>query len=95
MAVTCTQHKLMGGRELQDAVSALDTLKPADINYVKKLGNPPFVIKLVLEAVCVLLGEKPARVKDESGKMAEDYWKTSVVLLNNDKVRVWDEPRWG
>jgi dynein heavy chain len=85
----------MGGRELQDAVSALDTLKPADINYVKKLGNPPFVIKLVLEAVCVLLGEKPARVKDESGKMAEDYWKTSVVLLNNDKVRVWDEPRWG
>jgi len=49
-------------------VAALDTLKPADINYVKKLGNPPFVIKLVLEAVCVLLGEKPARVKDESGK---------------------------
>jgi dynein heavy chain len=71
---------------LQDALSALDTLKPADINYVKKLGNPPYIIKLVLEAVCVLLGEKPARVKDETGKMVEDYWKTSVLILANDKV---------
>ncbi|KAK3267509.1 hypothetical protein CYMTET_23939 [Cymbomonas tetramitiformis] len=70
---------------LNDAISALDTLKPADINYIKKLSNPPYIIKLVMEGVCVLLGEKGARVKDDTGKMVEDYWKTSVALLNNDK----------
>ncbi len=32
---------------LNDALSALDTIKEADINYIKKLGNPPAAIKLV------------------------------------------------
>jgi hypothetical protein len=30
-----------------DALAALDTIKEADINYIKKLGNPPGAIKLV------------------------------------------------
>ena len=68
---------------LNDALNALDTIKPADINYVKKLGNPPAAIKLVMEAICVILEVKAARVKDESGKMVEDYWKPSVALLND------------
>jgi len=67
---------------LNDAVSALSVLKPADINYVKGLKNPPATIKLVMEAVCVVLDVKPARVKDDSGKMVPDYWKPSMELLN-------------
>lgn len=108
---------------LNDALAALDTIKEADINYIKKLGNPPAAIKLVgidaaagcaskchvmlilsccaesalaavvlglgpgpaccvlnlscmishefqvLEAVCVTLDVKPAKIKDDSGKM--------------------------
>lgn len=67
---------------LNDALAALDTIKEADINYIKKLGNPPAAIKLVLEAVCVILDQKPAKIKDDTGKMVNDYWKPSVALLN-------------
>jgi hypothetical protein len=47
---------------LNDALSALDTIKEADIAYIKKLTNPPSAIKLVLEAVCVVLDAKPVKV---------------------------------
>jgi len=48
---------------LHEATTALDTLKPADISYVKGLKNPPGAIKLVMEAVCVILDVKPAKAK--------------------------------
>jgi dynein heavy chain len=47
---------------LNDALAALDTIKEADISYIKKLANPPGAIKLVMEAVCVVLDVKPAKV---------------------------------
>lgn len=47
---------------LNDALSALDTIKEADITYIKKLSNPPPAIKLVLKAVCVVLDIKPNKV---------------------------------
>ena len=47
---------------MNEALAALDTIKEADITYIKKLGNPPAAIKLVLEAVCVILDAKPAKV---------------------------------
>jgi dynein heavy chain len=48
---------------LNDALAALDTIKEADIAYIKKLQNPPSAIKLVLEAVCVVLDVKPVKVR--------------------------------
>lgn len=36
----------------------------------------------VLEAVCVTLDVKPGKVKDDSGKMVNDFWKPSVALMN-------------
>ncbi|CAM6082178.1 unnamed protein product [Calypogeia fissa] len=68
---------------LNDALAALDTLTVNDINYVKKLTNPPAAIKLVMEAVCVILEVKPAKVPDGKGGSLMDYWKPSVLLLNN------------
>ena len=73
---------LPSGKYVQDALSALDTIKEADVGYIRKLGNPPGAIKLVMEAVCVILGVKPAKGKDESGKAFDDWWKPSVALLN-------------
>ena len=46
---------------LQAAISALDTIKPADIKLVQSFKNPPGAIKIVMEAVCVLLDIKPQR----------------------------------
>ena len=68
---------------LEEALAALDTLSVNDINYVKKLANPPYLIKLVLEAVCIILEVKPAKVPDGKGGQIMDYWKPSVVLLND------------
>jgi dynein heavy chain len=68
---------------LNEGLAALDTLSANDINYVKKLANPPYLIKLVLEAVCVILEAKPAKVPDGKGGQLLDYWKPSVTLLND------------
>lgn len=68
---------------LNEALAALDTIKEADINYIKKLGNPPATIKLVMEAVCVILDVKPAKGKDDAGKPILDYWKPSIVILSD------------
>lgn len=40
---------------LEAAVEALDTLKPADITLVKSMKNPPAGVKLVMEAVSILM----------------------------------------
>ena len=68
---------------LEEALAALDTLSANDINYVKKLSNPPAAVKLVMEAVCVVLDVKPAKQPDGKGGFMLDYWKPSVTLLNN------------
>ncbi|KAG2482389.1 hypothetical protein HYH03_018685 [Edaphochlamys debaryana] len=68
---------------LEAAISALDTIKPADIKLVQSFKNPPSAIKLVMEAVCILLDIKPQRIKDPSGsgKMIDDYWVSAQKLL--------------
>ncbi|XP_053350493.1 dynein axonemal heavy chain 3 [Clarias gariepinus] len=72
---------------LEAALSALDTLKPADITVVKSMQNPPGPVKLVMESICVMKGIKPERKPDPggSGKMIEDYWGPSKKLLGDMK----------
>ncbi|XP_072535232.1 dynein axonemal heavy chain 3 [Salminus brasiliensis] len=72
---------------LEAALSALDTLKPADITVVKSMQNPPGAVKLVMESICVMKGIKPERKPDPggSGKMIEDYWGPSKKLLGDMK----------
>lgn len=62
-AASCTKTNRQAIPILNDALTALDTIKEADISYIKKLTNPPHAIKLVLEAVCVVLGVKPVKVR--------------------------------
>lgn len=72
---------------LESAVLALNTLKPADITVVKSMKNPPYGVKLVLEAVCVMKGIKSERKPDPSGsgRMVEDYWGPSQKLISDTK----------
>ncbi|CAJ1434663.1 unnamed protein product, partial [Effrenium voratum] len=66
---------------LMEALGALDTLSAKDIGEIKAMKNPPGPVKLVLQAVCIMKSLKPNRVKDESGKMVEDYWGPSVKMV--------------
>eukprot|EP00698_Gefionella_okellyi_P021809 TRINITY_DN713_c0_g3_i1.p1 TRINITY_DN713_c0_g3~~TRINITY_DN713_c0_g3_i1.p1 ORF type:complete len:2250 (-),score=595.98 TRINITY_DN713_c0_g3_i1:82-5835(-) len=69
---------------LESAISALDTLKPADISVVKTMKHPPDGVKLVMEAVCVLMGVAPVKVTDPTTmKKEEDYWPSSVRILGD------------
>ncbi|XP_015588713.1 dynein heavy chain 3, axonemal [Cephus cinctus] len=71
---------------LEAALSALDTLKPADITIVKSMKNPPAGVRLVMEAVCVLKGIKPERVQDPgTGNNYDDYWPASIKILGDMK----------
>ncbi|GAA6232467.1 dynein heavy chain 3, axonemal [Lates japonicus] len=72
---------------LEAALSALDTLKPADITVVKSMTNPPGPVKLVMESICIMKGIKPERKPDPggSGKMIEDFWGPSKKLLGDLK----------
>ncbi|XP_012271994.1 dynein heavy chain 7, axonemal-like [Orussus abietinus] len=69
---------------LEDAVAALNTLKPTDITLVKAMKNPPDTIKLVLAAVCVILGVSPDKSIDpESGKKIVDFWGPTKRVLGD------------
>ncbi|XP_057342987.1 dynein axonemal heavy chain 3 isoform X2 [Manis pentadactyla] len=72
---------------LEAALTALDTLNPADISLVKSMQNPPGPVKLVMESICVMKGLKPERKPDasSSGKMIEDYWGVSRKILGDLK----------
>ncbi|XP_076653327.1 dynein heavy chain 3, axonemal [Halictus rubicundus] len=69
---------------LEAALSALDTLKPADITIVRSMKSPPAGVRLVMEAVCVLKGVKPEKVTDPAtGQTWEDYWPASIKVLGD------------
>lgn len=69
---------------LEDALIALNTLKPTDITLVKAMKNPPDTIKLVMAAVCVMLGVPPDRSIDPvTGKKLTDYWGPSKRILGD------------
>ena len=63
--------------QLQQAISALDTLTTKDISLMKTMKNPPRVIKMVMETVCLLMKLPPHKTKT-----TEDYWKPSIKFLN-------------
>ncbi|XP_044001131.1 dynein axonemal heavy chain 7-like isoform X2 [Aphidius gifuensis] len=70
---------------LNAANSALNTLTPQDIQIVKTMKSPPAIIKIVVEAICILKDVKPERVQAEGGKIVDDYWKPSLRILGDMK----------
>ena len=69
---------------LEAALTALDTIKPADISLVKAMKNPPQPVRFVLEAICVMKGIKFER-KNVDGKIIEDFWGPSLKMLGDMK----------
>ncbi|CAK9808069.1 Dynein axonemal heavy chain 7 [Anthophora plagiata] len=69
---------------LEDAVAALNTLKPTDITLVKAMKNPPDTVKLVMAAICVMLDVTPDKAIDSvTGKKYIDYWSPSKRILSD------------
>ena len=72
---------------LNSALAALDTIKKADIDLVKGMGNPPAGIKLVLEAVMRDADVKPEKVKDPDGHQegTDDYFGPAKKMMMDAK----------
>ena len=67
---------------LKEAEIALKAIDKGDIAIVKKLGKPPAGVKLVMEAVCIMMGLKPQKVKNPEGKgKIDDYWPVATKQL--------------
>ncbi len=71
---------------LEAAVVALQSLYKSDIVEVKSMKNPPHAVKLVLEAVCLMMDVKPIKVKDPNGgmKKVDDFWVAAQKHLIAD-----------
>ena len=70
---------------LDSAVKALKTLSKSDIVEVKSMKKPPGGVKLTMEAVCMLMGVKPKRVPNPSGRgRIDDYWEPAQKQLLGD-----------
>lgn len=67
---------------LEAALSALDTLKPADITVLKTMQNPPGPVKLVMESICVMKGIKPERKQDPGGSGMKKQHTLNTRLLS-------------
>lgn len=69
---------------LPDTLSlACSILPQADISEVKSMKNLPAPVKVVMEAVCIMLGVKPKKINDPANpaKKLDDYWEPSQALL--------------
>jgi dynein heavy chain len=47
------------------------------------MKNPPAVVKLVMEACCIMKGVKPKRIPDpkDPTKRIDDYWSPAQQML--------------
>jgi dynein heavy chain, axonemal len=68
---------------LNAAAKALECITPNDITLAKKMLKPPEDQKMVLSAVCVLLGLKPeAKMNPETQKKELDFWPVAIKMMN-------------
>ena len=69
---------------LNKATKALNSIKKSEISEMKALKKPPDNVKLALSAVCVMLDEKPVKVKgDKPGQTLLDYWPTAQKIMGD------------
>ncbi|XP_055386175.1 dynein axonemal heavy chain 8 [Condylostylus longicornis] len=71
---------------LEEAQSALNTIKAADIATVRKLGKPPYLITLIMDCVCILFRKPLDRVKpDKEKKFLIPSWKSSLKVMSDTR----------
>lgn len=70
---------------LEAAENALKVLDRKDIDQLKSMKSPPTVIKIVMQALCLILYPNPSEKKknQETLRIEIDWWAASLKLLNN------------
>eukprot|EP00762_Andalucia_godoyi_P006421 ANDGO_02891.mRNA.1 Dynein-1-beta heavy chain len=68
---------------LDAALSSLQSLKVSDLQEVGSYKTPPSGVKLVLEAVCIMLEVAPRKVVASFNTKVDDYWEPAKGLLRD------------
>jgi dynein heavy chain len=74
---------------LSNAVKALDSLKPGDLNEMKGFAKPPPLVMVTMEAVSILLGEKLGKDELKNWKQSQGILQRGSKLL--DELKGYDK----
>ena len=69
---------------LKEAEDALGKINKSDIAEIKGFLNPPAIVMLVMEAVCILLGEKTDWNSAKSVMMSIDFMERMIKYDRNN-----------
>ena len=73
-------------RMLHFVFTAVKGIKKQHLVEVRTMGNPPPVIKLALESICLLLGQPVADWKEIRQILMKDTFITSIVNFDTDYI---------
>ncbi|KAG4073254.1 hypothetical protein HA402_008600 [Bradysia odoriphaga] len=69
---------------LDEAQAALNTITSTDIATVRRLGKPPYLITLIMDAVLILFGDPIGQVKpDPATKFLIPSWSDSMKTMSD------------
>ena len=85
-------HLLMGCDSILSYVCifcivAVQAIKKQHLVEVKNFPNPPKLVKLAMESICMLIGEPTTDWKAIRGIVMRDNFITSVVNFKTDEMR--------
>jgi dynein heavy chain len=58
-------------------MNSIQKITKLEITELRSLKKPPKVVKLILQAVCMLLEIPPKEKKKKDGKIKLSYWKAA------------------
>lgn len=71
---------------LREAEDALNTIKPADIATVRKLGRPPHLIMRIMDCVLIFFQRKlDIMCADPEKNSPKPSWSESMKLMSNNQ----------
>ncbi|XP_066987022.1 dynein heavy chain, cytoplasmic isoform X2 [Macrobrachium rosenbergii] len=72
---------------VQEAQNAVKSIKKQHLVEVRSMANPPPMVKLALESICLLLGEATSDWKAIKGIIMKDNFINTVVNFNTDDLQ--------
>ncbi|XP_074612492.1 cytoplasmic dynein 1 heavy chain 1-like isoform X2 [Acropora palmata] len=71
---------------VQEAKMAVQSIKKQHLVEVRSMGNPPPAVKLALESICLLLGEKATDWRAIRGVIIKDNFISTVVNFSTEDI---------